>query len=156
MIVFLHRRRATERLNIGIFGPEYDDLLTDEQREAYKDHMRIQMTAHKAWRRRVLGDGTLDESEFHSGSPIPPLVACASDAVPTVNQILRRRRKPSPYTALTRKGRHPMNPWEYDYVNGRAVPGYYDAEDVVVDATDVWDRHRLPRRLIWKRSDNYM
>jgi len=112
-----------ERLNIGVFGPEYDDLLTDEQRQAYKDHMRIQMAAAKKWRRMVLGEGEADANEINSRSSLPPLVACASDAIPTVNQILRRRRKPSPYTALTRKGRHPSNPWEYDYVNGRAVPG---------------------------------
>ena len=111
-----------ERLNVGVFGPEYDDLLTDEQRQAYKDHMRIQMAAAKRWRRTVLGEGEVDEN-LPDPRSLPPLVACASDAIPTVNQILRRRRTPSPYIALTRKGRHPLNPWEYDYVNGRAVPG---------------------------------
>ena len=105
-----------------MFGPEYDDLLTDEQRQAYKDHMRIQMAAAKRWRRTVLGEGEVDENLLDSKS-LPPLVTCASDAIPTVNQILRRWRTPSPYTALTRKGRHLLNPWEYDYVNGRAVPG---------------------------------
>jgi hypothetical protein len=51
------------------------------------------------------------------------IAAMASNAVPTVNQILRRRRKLTTNAALTRKGRPQLNPYEYDYVNGRAVPG---------------------------------
>ncbi|KAL7534441.1 hypothetical protein ACHAXR_005879 [Thalassiosira sp. AJA248-18] len=111
-----------ERLDIGVFGPEWDDRLTDEQRQAYKEHMRIQMLAAKKWRQVVLGEGDVNEKDFNAES-FPPLVALASDAVPTVNQILRRRRKPSPQNAVTRKGRNPLNPWEYDYINGRSVPG---------------------------------
>ena len=38
-----------ERNDIGIFGPEYD-LLTDEQRQAYKAHMKIQLADAKEWR----------------------------------------------------------------------------------------------------------
>jgi hypothetical protein len=110
---------------LGIFGPEYDDLLTDDRRQEYKNHMRIQMNAAKKWRRTVLGEGDIDQSDFNAES-FPPLVACASNAIPTVNQILRRRRKPSTSLfglATTRKERNPLNPWEYDYINGRSVPG---------------------------------
>jgi len=110
-----------ERLDIGVFGPEYDDVLTDEQRLLYKEHMRKQMLAAKEWRRTILGEGReiVDDDSLN----IPPIVAMASNAVPTINQILRRRRKLTTYTALTRKGRPQLNPYEYDYVNGRAVPG---------------------------------
>jgi len=111
-----------ERLDLGIFGPEYDNILTDEQRKAHKQHMRIQMAAAKKWRQKVLGEGEVDEKDFTAKS-FPPFVACATDTIPTVNQILRRRRKSSPQNTVTMKGRSPLNPWEYDYVNGRAVPG---------------------------------
>lgn len=115
-----------ERLGIGIFGPEYDNRLTDEQIEAYKEHMQIQMDSAKKWRQEVLGEGKVglevDEKDFNAES-FPPMVAFASDAVPTVNQILRRKRKSTPEIPMTRKGRSPFNPWEYDYINGRAVPG---------------------------------
>ena len=80
------------------------------------------MGAAKKWRQKVLGEGDVDEKDFNADS-FPPLVALASDAVPTVNQILRRKRKRSPQNTVTRKGRSPFNPWEYDYINGRAVPG---------------------------------
>ena len=112
-----------ERLDLGVFGPEYDDLLTDTQRRAYKEHMRIQMSAAKQWRQTVLGEGVADHGNFCART-FPPFVSCASDAVPTVNQILRRRRKPISFNlSMTRKGRQQTNPWEYDYVNGRSVPG---------------------------------
>mmetsp|Transcript_31186 Transcript_31186/g.65756 ORF Transcript_31186/g.65756 Transcript_31186/m.65756 type:complete len:693 (-) Transcript_31186:15-2093(-) len=105
-----------ERLHLGIFSPEYDDILTDSQRQDYKEHMRIQMAAAKKWRQTVLGEGESDDKDFNAKS-FPPIVACASDAIPTVNQILRRKRKISPQDTAKR------NPWEYDYVNGRSVPG---------------------------------
>ncbi|KAL9185476.1 hypothetical protein ACHAXT_003253 [Thalassiosira profunda] len=111
-----------ERLDIGIFGPEYDDLLTDEQRDAYKEHMRIQMAAAKKWRKDVLGEGE-GQSVLGEGYNFPPLVAMASDAVPTVNQIIRRRKQTAAQNSVTRKGRSPLNPWSYDYVSGRSVPG---------------------------------
>ena len=109
-----------EKLDIGVFGPEYDDVLTDEHRLLYKEHMRKQMFAAKEWRRTVLGEGRDIVDDVLN---IPPIVAMASNAVPTVNQILRRRRKLTTNAALTRKGRPQLNPYEYDYVNGRAVPG---------------------------------
>ena len=136
-----------ERLQLGVFGPEYDDRLSDDQRQSYKEHMRIQMAAAKKWRKEILNEAE-DEKEEHDFreqskmmlKDFPPLVACASDKIPTVNQILRRRRR-SPTSAsssyssqklgssfvsqisLTRKGRSPWNEWEYDYINGRSVPG---------------------------------
>lgn len=113
-----------ERLQLGVFGPEYDDTVfgTDEKRQEYKEHMRIQMAAAKRWRQTALGEGEFDEEDFNK-SKFPPFVACASYDVPTVNQVLRRRRKSSSQNKVTRKGRSPLNAWEYDYVSGRAVPG---------------------------------
>jgi len=112
-----------ERLNIGVFGPEYDDLLTDEQRQDYKKHMQIQMNAAKMWRQTVFGEGIDNEEEYNAELFLPPFVACATDAIPTVNQILRRNRKSSSQNTVTRKGRSRANPYEYDYVSGRSVPG---------------------------------
>ncbi len=112
-----------QRLELGVFGPEFDDILTDDERQAYLYHMRIQMTVAKNWRQTVLGEGDADHKHFNPLN-FPPLVACASDAVPTVNQILRRRRKQTSLSsATTRRGRQQTNPWEYDYLNGRSVPG---------------------------------
>jgi hypothetical protein len=95
------------------------------------------MAAAKDWRKKVLGEDENVDNESAlvndtSGYPLsdninfPPFVACASDKIPTVNQILRRK-KQQPSTkntiALTRKGRSTSNIWEYDYINGRSVPG---------------------------------
>jgi len=112
-----------ERLEIGVFSPEYDNILTDERRKAYKEHMTIQMAAAKKWRQEVMGEGEDDDTSHGDEIFLPPMVACASDSVATVNQILRRRREPRPSGATTEKGRSPENAWEYDYVSGRAVPG---------------------------------
>eukprot|EP00804_Cyclotella_cryptica_P009613 CCRYP_006317-RA/>CCRYP_006317-RA protein AED:0.24 eAED:0.24 QI:574/1/1/1/1/1/2/440/746 len=126
-----------EQMQLGVFGPEYDDKLTDDERQAYRNHMRTQMAAAKDWRRQVLGeDENVDnESELvndTSGNALsrninfPPFVACASDKIPTVNQILRRKKQQSSTkntNARTRKGRSTRNAWEYDYINGRSVPG---------------------------------
>ena len=99
--------------------------------------MRIQMAAAKDWRRSVLGEvEEIDNNEelfditngyvdlLARGDKFPPFVACATDKIPTVNQILRRRRHaPLKPPVLTRKERNPLNEWEYDYINGRSVPG---------------------------------
>ncbi|KAL7517224.1 hypothetical protein ACHAWX_002159 [Stephanocyclus meneghinianus] len=126
-----------ERMQLGVFGPEYDDKLSDDERQAYKNHMRTQMEAAKDWRKKVLGEDENVDNESVlvkdiSGYPLssninfPPFVACASDKIPTVNQILRRKKQQSSTkntNALTRKGRSTSNIWEYDYINGRSVPG---------------------------------
>jgi len=114
-----------ERNDIGIFGPLYDDLLTDEQRQAYKEHMKIQLAAAKEWRKTVLGEREDDDylTSDDKEKFLPPFVACQSNTVPTLNQILRRRRKKPTENIMTRKGRDISNPYEYDYINGRAVPG---------------------------------
>ena len=62
------------------------------------------------------------EASSHEYISFPPFVACQTDKIPTVNQILRRKRQQSAGT-LTRKGRSTSNMWEYDYINGRSVPG---------------------------------
>ena len=119
-----------ESLQLGIFGPEYDDKVTDAEREAYKNHMRIQMDDAKKWRKDIFGeDEDIDNSNDATiRGPLldpnfPPFVACQSNTVPTVNQYMRRKRKTIAQNTVTRKGRHPFNAWEYDYINGRSVPG---------------------------------
>ena len=104
-------------MQLGVFGPEYNGRLSDNKRQAYKDHMRIQMQAAKEWRVKVLGESEDSGkiSSLPSFTSFPPLVVCASDKVPTVNQILRRRN-----SHLSPKN---PNKWEYDYINGRSVPG---------------------------------
>jgi len=104
-----------ERLELGVFGPEYDCIITDETRSAYKEHMRIQMKKAKQWRLDVLGEGDTANKQLED---FPPLVACASNAVPTINQVLRRKRPCSGNSARTR-----LNTYQYDYSNGRSVPG---------------------------------
>eukprot|EP00985_Skeletonema_marinoi_P013704 scaffold6847_cov192-Skeletonema_marinoi.AAC.5 len=116
-----------ERLQLGIFGPEYDDKVSDEERVAYKAHMKIQMDAAKQWRKDTFREDE-DEEDDMTREPVvdpnfPPFVACQSNTIPIVNQYLRRKRKVVSQNTVTRKGRHPFNEWEYDYINGRSVPG---------------------------------
>jgi hypothetical protein len=119
-----------ERLQLGIFSPEYDDKVSDEEREAYKAHMKFQMDAAKQWRKETFGeDEDIDNSEDGTSREtvvdpnFPPFVACQSNTIPIVNQYLRRKRKIVAQNLVTRKGRYPFNEWEYDYINGRSVPG---------------------------------
>ena len=116
-----------ERLQLGIFGPEYDDKVSDEEREAYKAHMKLQMDAAKQWRKDTFREDEGEEDDV-TREPVvdpnfPPFVACQSNTIPIVNQYLRRKRKVVSQNTVTRKGRHPFNEWEYDYINGRSVPG---------------------------------
>mmetsp|Transcript_25485 Transcript_25485/g.43277 ORF Transcript_25485/g.43277 Transcript_25485/m.43277 type:complete len:704 (-) Transcript_25485:7-2118(-) len=116
-----------ERLQLGIFGPEYDDKVSDEERVTYKAHMKIQMDAAKQWRKDTFREDE-DEEDDMTREPVvdpnfPPFVACQSNTIPIVNQYLRRKRKVVSQNTVTRKGRHPFNEWEYDYINGRSVPG---------------------------------
>jgi hypothetical protein len=88
--------------------------------------MNVQMVAAKQWRKDVFGeDEDIDNSNddiIHSPvlDKFPPFVACQSNTVPTVNQYLRRKRK---VTTQNQKGQNAFNTWEYDYLNGRSVPG---------------------------------
>jgi len=116
-----------ERLQLGVFSPEYDDKLTKSERDAYKSHMNVQMDAAKQWRKDVFGedediDNDSNDDIIHSPvlDKFPPFVACQSNTVPTVNQYLRRKRKIS---TQNQKGQNAFNTWEYDYLNGRSVPG---------------------------------
>mmetsp|Transcript_49293 Transcript_49293/g.59735 ORF Transcript_49293/g.59735 Transcript_49293/m.59735 type:complete len:111 (+) Transcript_49293:430-762(+) len=54
---------------------------------------------------------------------MPPLTVCASDTIPTVTQILRRRRRPHRRKDSSTATMSPQSQWEYDYVSGRSVPG---------------------------------
>eukprot|EP00956_Cyclotella_meneghiniana_P031052 scaffold80420_cov49-Cyclotella_meneghiniana.AAC.6 len=120
-----------EMHQLGVFGPEYDDKIDDSQRKAYKQHMQIQMTAAKEWRAKVLGECESEDNgkktdrddTMANVSNFPPFVACASDKVPTVNQILRRKRQLPTTLNHTGGNKSVLNKWEYDYINGRSVPG---------------------------------
>lgn len=94
-----------EHHEFGIFDPSLQ--LSDDTLQPYKDHMRIQLQYAREWRNSSLREGVSD---------LPPLVVCATNTIPTVNQILRRRRKED-------KVYSPSCAWEYDYVSGRSVPG---------------------------------
>eukprot|EP00978_Attheya_sp_CCMP212_P007301 scaffold16951_cov48-Attheya_sp.AAC.4 len=116
-----------ERHEFGIFDPTYRQHLSKERIVAYKEHMRIQMKKAIHWRTHVLG--TLQEEEIDTFSP---LVVCATDTVPTVNQILRRKRQAIQTSAnaglkkrksIATSSSEGLCKWEYDYSSGRSVPG---------------------------------
>eukprot|EP00550_Attheya_septentrionalis_P000197 CAMPEP_0198290022 /NCGR_PEP_ID=MMETSP1449-20131203/8019_1 /TAXON_ID=420275 /ORGANISM="Attheya septentrionalis, Strain CCMP2084" /LENGTH=777 /DNA_ID=CAMNT_0043988445 /DNA_START=206 /DNA_END=2539 /DNA_ORIENTATION=+ len=116
-----------ERHEFGIFDPTYRQHLSKERIVAYKEHMRIQMKKAIHWRTHVLG--SLQEEEIDTFSP---LVVCATDTVPTVNQILRRKRQAIQTSAkaglkkrnsIATSSSEDLCKWEYDYSSGRSVPG---------------------------------
>ncbi len=125
-----HHVHEWEKLQLGIFNPIYKNKLSKEKLEAYKYHMKIQLQDAKKWREDILLTDVENKQDF------PKLVICASDTIPTVNQILRRRVE----TTSTRSDEVEYNVynddkvnskgsnsnqclWEYDYTNGRSVPG---------------------------------
>ena len=101
--------------------------ISEEVMEQYKNHMRIQLDSARRWRETVHKPLDVDNEE------LPPLVVCQSDKVPTLNQILRRKRKDyeeendnlvlQTAAATLQKNKLPSSQWEYDYVSGRSVPG---------------------------------
>jgi len=102
-----------ERNEIGIFDPAIRKTISIEEMQQYKEHMTTQLKQAKEWRETALSPLGKDE-----GETMPPLVICASDAIPTVNQILRRRKKKG-----DDEGSDDVGLWEYDYSSGRSVPG---------------------------------
>uniref|UniRef100_A0A7S2JRG6 Uncharacterized protein n=2 Tax=Leptocylindrus danicus TaxID=163516 RepID=A0A7S2JRG6_9STRA len=129
-----------ERLEVGVFDPTLK--LDEKTKLMYKQHMKIQLEKAKKWRNTVHKAKDPDEE-------LPPLVVCASDKVPTINQILRRKRSKSKETSKAKKRVYdnkkavvlpdmlsnvPTLPlaqvqtisnctWEYDYISGRSVQG---------------------------------
>jgi hypothetical protein len=101
-----------ERNQIGIFDPRFRQSMDDETMSMYKNHMKIQLEAAKQWRTTVLRD------EPEASSDMPDLVVCQTNTIPTLNQILRRRK-----TASDDHNEETSCAWEYDYVSGRSVPG---------------------------------
>lgn len=87
-----------EKNKLGVFG-----LGLDEKRlEAYRNHMRIQIQLAREFREKALRPEEPNED-------IPPLVVCATNTKPTINQILRRKNGDDGF--------------DYDYSSGRSVPG---------------------------------
>lgn len=101
-----------ERNQIGIFDPQFRQRMSDETMSLYKNHMKIQLEAAKEWRTTVLRD------EPETSSDMPDLVVCQTNTIPTLNQILRRRK-----TASKDHDEETSCAWEYDYISGRSVPG---------------------------------
>lgn len=87
-----------EEQRIGIFDLNLDEELLQQ----YRDHMEIQLESTLNFRRNVL-------VPLKPGEKLPPLTVLASDTIPTINQYLRRKNASGVY--------------EYDYSNGRRVPG---------------------------------
>jgi len=127
--VDFHSVKDWEDLEIGIFDPIHRERMDEETIKAYKDHMKIQLQEAKKWRQTVL-------MEKVDKNALPNLIICATDSIPTVNQILRRKRKPNDIddkkASRVMKIRYYDDPevqhstqssWEYDYINGRRVPG---------------------------------
>lgn len=101
-----------ERNQIGIFDPRFRQKMDDETMSMYKNHMKIQLEAAKQWRTTVLRD------EPDTSSDVFDLVVCQTNTIPTLNQILRRKK-----TASEDHNKETSCPWEYDYISGRSVPG---------------------------------
>ena len=132
-----HNVQDWERLELGIFHPKQLKDLGEETLGLCRNHMKVQLDEAKQWRDTILND--LTGSELPD---FPSLVLCATDSIPTVNQILRRKRQmednetniedrvwnrlslklsidlPSADLEEDGRGSH-----EYDYINGRSVPG---------------------------------
>lgn len=121
-----------EKYELGIFQPKYIATIDEETLDLYRNHLNIQLYEARRWRKDILGN--LSRTELEA---FPPLVLCATDTVPTVNQVLRRQKQSkSREGAISRNtlestildttrdnGRKDFIEFEYDYVNGRSVPG---------------------------------
>eukprot|EP00559_Dactyliosolen_fragilissimus_P001330 CAMPEP_0184867214 /NCGR_PEP_ID=MMETSP0580-20130426/25493_1 /TAXON_ID=1118495 /ORGANISM="Dactyliosolen fragilissimus" /LENGTH=645 /DNA_ID=CAMNT_0027367347 /DNA_START=247 /DNA_END=2181 /DNA_ORIENTATION=- len=134
-----------ERHEIGIFDPNvrYGMIKNEEVMRKYKEHMYKQMVIAKEWRETWLGDTRVKKTrnfEKHNNenieanaykkennASIPPLVICATNTLPTVNQILRRKKVSVKNDS--EKVERDINSmirscsWEYDYISGGSVPG---------------------------------
>jgi len=112
-----------ERNEIGIFDPAIRKTIAVEEMQLYKEHMKTQLNQAKEWRETALSPLGKEE-----GGTMPPLVICASDAIPTVNQILRRMKEKKAPSRMAGdeeddKVSNDVGLWEYDYSSGRSVPG---------------------------------
>ena len=107
--------------NIGSTRNGKQTTVSEDPFDEYRQHMRTQLDLAAQFRQTVLRKQEI-------GDDIPPLVVCASNTIPTVNQILRRRRKRTQECIMnknrdgSRTDRYDCG-YEYDYVSGRRVPG---------------------------------
>lgn len=115
-----HNVEHWEEHELGIFHTKHrPSIETEERLDAFRKHMRIQLAAAKEWRETTLRD--LNEKELKE---FPPLVLCASDTIPTVNQILRKKSELM-HTGLSLgiSGDAELGSYVHDYVSGRSVKG---------------------------------
>ncbi len=112
-----------EEHKLGIFDPKQLRQMNETKIEQFRNHLTIQFDEAKEWRKNMLRN--LTESELQK---FPDLVLCATNTVPTVNQILRRKKR-SNDTGInvnmigTSNQDAFSNPYDYDYTSGRRVPG---------------------------------
>ncbi len=98
-----------ERLELGVFHPSYKSVMDEGSLELFRKHVQKQLDSAQLWRNEVLGELSNDELD-----DFPPLVICATDTIPTVNQVLRTRANSENDGEFK---------FEFDYTNGRSVPG---------------------------------
>jgi pimeloyl-ACP methyl ester carboxylesterase len=112
-----------EQHKLGIFHPKHRKHLSEKTIGQFRNHLTIQFAEAKEWRKIILGN--LTETELDT---FPQLVLCATDTLPTVNQILRREKKRDD-TGIhvniigANQYDHDSGAHEYDYTSGRSVPG---------------------------------
>ena len=102
-----------EKHELGIFSPSWQKSLGEEKINEYKNHMQIQLKATKEFRQTYLSEESAKKLDKHK---FPPLVVASTNTVPTLNQILRRKRN-------IKMNERDASSWEYDYSNGRCVKG---------------------------------
>lgn len=112
--------KSWESHELGIFNRKHESMIDSDTLTKYKEHMKIQLDIARKWREEVIVAPNKNSQEIQQ----PPLVVCATDTVPTVNQILRRKSKETSTSQTTVTDTEQNNEiWEYDYISGRSVPG---------------------------------
>lgn len=90
-----------ERLEMGVFDPTLE--LDAETKKAYKNHLRLSMEKGRRFRETAL------RPYGGEAETLPPLTVCATDKFATVNQILRRKKKPLPISINTSNSKKVRN-----------------------------------------------
>lgn len=110
-----------ENNQFGIFDPLRSEKLGMERVSLYKEHLQIQLQRATEWRSQIT---SMPLPSYES--IMPPLTICATDSIPTIHQILRRRRcdsLPSNTGGADPLKSNSSNLYEYDFSSGRSVPG---------------------------------
>jgi len=95
-----------ESNQFGIFDPVCSKQLGRGKVSEYREHLKIQLKKAVTWRSEMTEKLSEEKST-------PSLTVCATNCVPTIHQILRRKNSENP----------DLNQYEYDFSSGRSVPG---------------------------------